>query len=92
MLITHDTTRSVQVTHRTCPHHRSNPHDTSFAGCTCSSSYVSGPSDSTWRPKFPCMDRMHNPPSHMVYGPGLHRHVCPSCGDISEFWGRTVWC
>jgi hypothetical protein len=29
----------VEIKHHICPHHKNHPDDTSFAGCTCSSSY-----------------------------------------------------
>lgn len=30
----------VEVNHSICEHHKKNPHDIDYPGCTCSSSYV----------------------------------------------------
>ncbi len=32
-----------------------------------------------------CRDREHNPPSHMVFQPGIYEHTCPSCGNVIQF-------
>jgi hypothetical protein len=33
----------------------------------------------------PCRHPEHQPPSHMVLGPGVYEHECPSCGKKSTF-------
>lgn len=33
----------------------------------------------------PCLHPEHNPPSHMVYSPGIYEHICPGCGKRMEF-------
>lgn len=32
-----------------------------------------------------CFSADHNPPMHMVYGPGEHEHRCSACGHITKF-------
>lgn len=29
----------------------------------------------------PCHCREHNPPSHIVLPPGIHKWICPVCGE-----------
>ena len=41
-------------------------------------------------PKF-CRDPNHEPPSHMVYDPGVYRHTCPSCGATVTFTVAGVY-
>ena len=33
----------------------------------------------------PCFHPEHNPPSMMVYEPGVYEHVCPACGRRQVF-------
>lgn len=33
----------------------------------------------TWKPDG-CLDKQHNPPSHIVLAPGTHVWQCPMCG------------
>lgn len=33
----------------------------------------------------PCAHPRHDPPSHMVYEPGVWQHTCPSCGGSQTF-------
>jgi len=40
---------------------------------------------------IPCVHPEHNPPSHMVYDPGVWEHTCPGCGKKITFTvARTV--
>lgn len=32
-----------------------------------------------------CRDREHNPPSMVVYEPGVYEHTCSSCGNKQTF-------
>lgn len=41
---------------------------------------------------IPCMYPEHNPPSHMVYSPGLWQHTCPSCGKTVRFRVPQIIC
>ena len=34
---------------------------------------------------IPCNHPQHNPPSHMVFEPGLYEHTCPACGATMQF-------
>lgn len=34
---------------------------------------------------LPCFHPEHNPPMHMVYPPGEHYCICPSCGHVITF-------
>ena len=33
----------------------------------------------------PCTHPEHNPPSHMVYSPGVYEYTCPACGQVVIF-------
>jgi hypothetical protein len=45
------------------------------------------------KPKPPCHDPSHNPPTHMVYEPGIWEHECPGCGEKRTFTVQTShWC
>lgn len=33
----------------------------------------------------PCFSSDHNPPSHMVFEPGLYEHTCSACGRKITF-------
>lgn len=33
----------------------------------------------------PCYHPEHNPPSMIVYEPGVWEHKCPGCGHVVEF-------
>lgn len=39
-----------------------------------------------------CQHPAHNPPSMMVYSPGVWEHVCPSCGSKQTFTVQEVTC
>ena len=32
-----------------------------------------------------CTSSAHNPPTLMVYEPGVYEHTCPHCGNIQVF-------
>lgn len=32
-----------------------------------------------------CLNRDHNPPSMMVFTPGVYEHECPECGKKTRF-------
>jgi hypothetical protein len=32
-----------------------------------------------------CYSAQHNPPTHMVFEPGVYEHECPSCGHKVTF-------
>jgi hypothetical protein len=34
---------------------------------------------------YPCRHPEHNPPSMMVYQPGVYKHECPGCGHTVQF-------
>lgn len=36
----------------------------------------------------PCRDPEHDPPTMVVWEPGVYEHTCPSCGKRQVF---TVW-
>ena len=36
-------------------------------------------------PLPPCRDSEHNPPSMMVFEPGVYEHTCPTCGQKMVF-------
>lgn len=43
-----------------------------------------------------CGHPEHNPPSHMVFEPGIYEHTCPACGKVTVFrvdrgvrWSRS---
>lgn len=39
-----------------------------------------------WSRKIPlCEDPEHNPPTHMVFEPGVYEHTCPRCGAKRTF-------
>jgi hypothetical protein len=33
----------------------------------------------------PCTSSDHNPPSHMVFSPGIYEHTCSACGHKTRF-------
>ncbi len=37
-----------------------------------------------------CRDPEHNPPSMMVYPPGVYEHTCPRCEEKKTFTVRPV--
>lgn len=37
-----------------------------------------------------CRHPEHNPPTHMVYEPGVWEHICPSCGNRIVFTVSSV--
>lgn len=43
-------------------------------------------------PKAVCRDPEHNPPTHMVYEPGVWEHECPRCGRKIRFVVPVVDC
>lgn len=40
----------------------------------------------------PCLSSQHNPPSMMVYSPGVYQHTCPACGAVQIFTVYGVYC
>lgn len=40
----------------------------------------------------PCCHPEHNPPMHMVLGPGKYRHTCPACGYSVTFEVPNMSC
>jgi len=38
-----------------------------------------------------CTDPEHNPPSMMVFQPGVYEHECPRCGRKIEFTVRSKY-
>jgi len=38
-----------------------------------------------------CTHPEHNPPSMMVYQPGVYEHTCPGCGRRVTFTVPMVW-
>jgi hypothetical protein len=40
----------------------------------------------------PCSHPEHNPPSHMVYKPGVYEHTCPGYGKKTVFTVPGVYC
>jgi hypothetical protein len=40
----------------------------------------------------PCLSSEHNPPSSMVYDPGVYEWTCPSCGNIITFTVNGFYC
>ncbi len=38
-----------------------------------------------WKKPQLCMNSEHNPPSHMVFPPGVYEHTCPGCGNKITF-------
>ena len=43
-------------------------------------------------PKPVCLSPEHNPPTHMVFEPGIYRHICPNCGESQEFTVPQITC
>lgn len=41
--------------------------------------------------KRPCAHPEHNPPSLMVFSPGVYEHECPSCHKKVVFSVRGAW-
>ena len=39
-----------------------------------------------------CSHPEHNPPSHVVFEPGLYEHECPACGRKVRFWVHGFTC
>jgi hypothetical protein len=37
-----------------------------------------------------CRDPEHDPPSMMVFKPGVYEHTCPTCGHVTEFTVRGI--
>ena len=40
----------------------------------------------------PCLSSSHNPPSMMVYSPGVYEWTCPACGNVITFTVNGVYC
>lgn len=41
---------------------------------------------------LPCRDPDHNPPTMMVYEPGLYEHTCRACGQVQRFGVQRTYC
>ncbi len=41
-----------------------------------------------WEAPPPCLHPEHNPPTHMVFQPGVYEHECPGCGRTKRFTVR----
>lgn len=39
---------------------------------------------------YPCVSPEHNPPSHMVYEPGVWEWTCTRCGEVQRFRVNSV--
>jgi len=50
------------------------------------------PLEHWYTPWPPCQHPEHNPPSHMVFEPGVYEHTCPGCGRQLEFVVHGTWC
>lgn len=42
--------------------------------------------------KMRCRDPEHNPPTHIVYEPGIWEHECPRCGRKVRFVVPRIEC
>jgi hypothetical protein len=45
-----------------------------------------------FNPQDICNDPEHNPPSHMVFEPGIYEHTCPNCGKVTRFTVPQIIC
>ena len=43
-------------------------------------------------PPRPCQHPEHNPPSMMVFEPGMYEHTCPQCGNTQRFTVSESYC
>lgn len=41
---------------------------------------------------MPCLHGEHKPPSYISLSPGTCEHVCPACGESTEFTVPLVLC
>jgi hypothetical protein len=42
--------------------------------------------------KKPCLHPSHKPPMFRVYEPGEYEHICPGCGEVTNFTVPLITC